>query len=62
MLSKGTEEKIKKSKVSVRLHPLVSVPRYLLQKIGKLSAWGGGQDGGREGREVETERELKMKG
>lgn len=39
---KDTEEKTKKSKISIGLHSLVSVPRYFLQKIGKLSAWGGG--------------------
>lgn len=58
---KGTEKKIKKSKVSIGLHPLVSVPRYLLQKIGKLSAWGGGQDGGREEGGGDRER-AEMKG
>ena len=42
---KDTEKKTKKSKISVGLDPLVSVPRYFLQKIGKLSAWGGGMDG-----------------
>ena len=39
---KDTEKITKKSKISVGLDPLVSVPRYFLQKIGKLSAWGGG--------------------